>query len=117
MRGALLNAPDPFRSALRPLPDDFEIVESPNGPVDYVHLFALNTDQMSALLSKAIGLVIYDGLLWISWPKSSSGVETDLDQDLLEAALGQLGYRPVRVVSISDVWSALRFRPKDVTGG
>jgi hypothetical protein len=116
MRGVLLNAPDAFRPALRPLPDDVEIVEDSDDAVDYVHVFALNADQLNALLPDALRLVVYDGLLWISWPKASSGVETDLDRDLLTAALGELGYRPVREVSVSDVWSALRVRPRDAGG-
>ncbi len=116
MRIVLLNAPDPFLPALRPLPETVEVVEDPDGPVDYVHLFALNTDHLDTLLQDALRLVTFDGCLWISWPKPSSSVETDLDRELLTEALGTLGYRPVRVVSVSNVWAALRFRPRDAVG-
>jgi len=116
MQCVLLNAPDPFVPALQPLPAGAEIVDDLDAPAPYVHAFALNTDQLRVVLPEALKRVAYDGLLWISWPKASADVETDLDRELLTEGLGELGYRAVRSVSVSDVWSALRFRPKDAVG-
>ena len=51
------------------------------------------------------------GLFWISYPKGSSKVPTDLNRDVFWEALEHLGVRPVTQVSVDEVWSALRFRP------
>ena len=64
----------------------------------------------------AIAAVAYDGLLWISYPKRSSKVETDLSRDVLWDLMMETGLRPVTQVSIDDVWSALRFRPAEKVG-
>jgi len=51
-----------------------------------------------------------DRLTWVAYPKAGQ-LGTDLNRDSLAARLTALGVRPVRQVSIDDVWSALRFRP------
>ena len=64
----------------------------------------------------ALDAVVFDGLLWVSYPKGSSGVETDLNRDILWEKLLSKGIRPVTQVSIDKVWSAIRFRPTDQVG-
>ncbi len=64
----------------------------------------------------AVSAVKHDGLLWISYPKRSSKVETDITRDVGWEAVTQAGLRAVTQVSINDVWSALRFRPVDRIG-
>ncbi|HEU4540601.1 MAG TPA: hypothetical protein VFR23_05695 [Jiangellaceae bacterium] len=51
-----------------------------------------------------------DALSWIAYPKAGQ-LGTDLNRDSLSASMSGRGVRPVRQVSIDDVWSALRFRP------
>jgi hypothetical protein len=50
-------------------------------------------------------------VFWISWPKKSAKVPTDLTRDVLWGLLAEDGYDSVASVSIDAVWSALRFRP------
>ena len=58
-----------------------------------------------------MGALKLGGLLWFSYPKKSSKVETDITRDVGWDALGSTGLRPVTQVAIDDTWSALRFRP------
>ncbi len=51
-----------------------------------------------------------DRLAWVAYPKGGQ-LGTDLNRDVLAAALATEGLRPVRAVSIDDVWSGLRIRP------
>jgi hypothetical protein len=61
--------------------------------------------------------VEYDGLFWISYPKRSSKVETDLSRDILwEIMVADTHLRPVTQVSVDNVWSALRWRPEPEVG-
>ncbi|MDQ1703655.1 MAG: hypothetical protein QOF18_21 [Frankiaceae bacterium] len=49
------------------------------------------------------------GALWIAWPKRSSGVETDIDENVVrEVGLGE-GLVDVKVIAIDDIWSGLKF--------
>jgi len=57
-----------------------------------------------------------DGLFWICYPKGSSKIKTDLNRDILWAAMGKFGLAGVSLISIDNVWSAMRFRPTDKVG-
>jgi hypothetical protein len=50
-------------------------------------------------------------VFWITYPKKTSGIDSDLSRDILAAARTDFGWRPVSIVALDDVWSALRFRP------
>jgi len=49
------------------------------------------------------------GMFWIAWPKKSSGVTTDLDENVVrETGLGA-GLVDIKVCAVTDVWSGLKF--------
>ena len=50
-------------------------------------------------------------LVWISYPKKSSRLDSDLSREVVWAAMEETGWRPVSQIAIDEVWSALRFRP------
>ena len=113
----ILNAPEGFIDSLGPLPNGAELVDS-TGPqrCNYVHVFVKNSQQYAELGPVATTAVKHDGILWVSYPKKSSGVETDLSRDAMWDLLGEIGWRPVSQVSIDTVWSAVRFRPNELVG-
>ena len=63
-----------------------------------------------------MGAIEYDGLLWISCPRRSSKVETDLTRDVLWELMKGTGLRPVRQVSVDPIGSAMRFRSEEQVG-
>jgi hypothetical protein len=48
-------------------------------------------------------------MLWVSWPKKSSGVQTDLDENIIRAVGLEAGLVDVKVCAVDDVWSGLKF--------
>lgn len=112
----ILNAPPGYVERLAPLPEGSEISEQPEGSFDLVHLFVKDVADLENLAPRAFEAAGYDGLLWISYPKRSSKVETDLTRDVGWDVVSGLGLRPVTQVSIDDTWSALRFRPAQEVG-
>jgi hypothetical protein len=109
----VVNAPEGYLDRLQPLPKGVELVEGEQDAVDAVHLFARDSAELDRAAPAALRAVKPDGLVWISYPKRASGVETDLTRDVgWETVKGQ-GLRPVRQISVDDTWSALRFRPAD----
>lgn len=116
-RALILNAPPGYVASLGDLPEGAVVSEEPTGKFDFVHLFVRDSGQLDERLPVAVESVEYDGLFWISYPKKSSKVETDLSRDTfwnLRAAGTSL--RPVTQVSVDEVWSALRFRPAERVG-
>jgi hypothetical protein len=57
-----------------------------------------------------------DGIFWVSYPKGRSKVRTDLNRDILWKLMDKYGLAGVALISINEVWSAMRFRPADKVG-
>lgn len=115
-RVALLNAPQGYQEQLGPLPAGVELAAAPDGTFDVVHLFVRDKAELDRDVPTAIQAVKPGGLLWISYPKQSSKVATDLNRDVLWDVFPNKDWRPVTQISIDEVWSALRFRPKSEVG-
>lgn len=109
----ILNAPSAYIGSLADMPEGIEVSEKPEGKFDFVHVFVKDSAELADLGPVAFEAVKYDGLLWISYPKRSSKVPTDLSRDVVWELTADTGLRPVAQVSIDEVWSALRFRPAE----
>jgi hypothetical protein len=112
----ILNPPPGYVESLGPLPENTQLVDATAGEVDFCHLFAVDSAQLVELLPTALAACKYDGLLWISYPKKSSKVASDLSRDVLWELPGETGLRPVTQISIDKTWSALRYRPNERVG-
>ena len=113
------NAPDGYAQQIRSvLPADVELVTSPSpaGNFDIVIQFVHNKAEVEKDTPVAIQLVKPGGLLWVSYPKQSSKVPTDINRDILWKVFPNSEWRPVTQISIDEIWSALRFRPKSEVG-
>ena len=115
-RALILNAPEGYVEDFSALLEDVQIHQAATGEYEFVQVFVVNSDELEELVPTALDAVVFDGLLWVSYPKGSSGVETDLNRDILWEKLLSKGIRPVTQVSIDKVWSAIRFRPTDQVG-
>ncbi|MEO1288264.1 MAG: hypothetical protein AAFV93_10885 [Chloroflexota bacterium] len=109
-----INAPDDYESQIGELPDNVTLTDSDSA--DVVQLFVSNISDLEQYVSTAINVLKENGILWISYPKKSSKVETDISRDVGWDVMDTHDYRPVMQVSIDDTWSALRWRPKDQVG-
>jgi hypothetical protein len=114
-RLGLFNAPKGFDKTLGALPDGVEWTTHLGGSLDVAVLFTDRASELAkrfASLAKAISPA---GGLWISWPKKSSGVKTDLDENVVRAIGLEAGLVDVKVCAIDQIWSGLKFvvRVKD----
>ena len=113
----LVNAPEGYIELLGPLPEGAELSDSVGPDHDFVHLFVKDRRELEKLGPPAFDSVKYDGLLWISYPKGSSKVDTDLNRDSLWKLMTETtSLRPVTQVSVDATWSAIRFRPSELVG-
>jgi hypothetical protein len=115
----ILNAPDGYSEQIGALlPADVELVMSPTGAgkFDVVLQFVHNKAEVEQNTPLALQLVKPGGLLWVSYPKQSSKVSTDINRDILWKIFPNSDWRPVTQISIDEIWSALRFRPKTEVG-
>jgi hypothetical protein len=81
----------------------------PAEPVDMVWAFCLDRRRLDQRLELLIDMTAVAGMLWISWPKKSSGVATDIDENVVRQTGLDAGVVDVKVAAVDDVWSALKF--------
>ena len=108
-RVALLNMPSDVRSVLREALAPCRMIRELNGPLDFIHLFTKSRVELEREMKRAGKALAPAGMLWISWPKKSSGVATDLTEDIIRDTGLALGLVDVKVCAVTDVWSGLKF--------
>ncbi len=108
-RIALINAPKDFARALGELPLNAEIVTRVTKPLDIVLLFVLNERALIRDFEKLAKKLASNGMIWVAWPKKSSGVATDLSFDRVQRIGLDSGLVDVKICAIDDVWSGLKF--------
>ena len=108
-RIALVNAPKDFESELGELPDNVEFVKRPTKSLDIILFFVLSERALVRDFAKLAARLTANGMIWIAWPKKSSGVVTDLsEQRVREIGLNR-GLVDVKVCAIDETWSGLKF--------
>ncbi len=114
-RALVLNPPPGYLSS-----PDFTPHTTPDGagPYDFVQVFAKDSKDFFTLTPLAAAAVSFDGILWLSYPKKTGKIVSDLSRDIIWELMKAMntGLRPVTQISIDETWSALRFRPTDKVG-
>ena len=111
MRALVLSAPSGYLDSLAPLPDGVAVSESLGSAHEFVQFFATKKSEIRKSAKKLLQSTAPGALLWVTYPKKTSGVDSDLSREGVWGAMEGTGWRPVSQIAIDDVWSALRFRP------
>jgi len=109
MKCLFVNAPEDYLHQLGEVTKELEIDSVINGNYDFIQFFA---DLLSDLTKNFSGLksaLAKNGSLWISWPKLSSGIKSDLNENLVMKTGLEKGLVDVKVSAIDEVWSGLKF--------
>lgn len=104
----LVGAPPRYRELLTGLPDGVEFVPRLSKATDVVHLFSTRRADLTKRLSSIREAMRGDAVLWVSWPKKSAGMDTDLTEDVIRDVALPLGLVDVKVCAIDDRWSGLK---------
>jgi hypothetical protein len=115
-RALVINAPKSFYQTLGDTFTGITLLSEPEGELDFAIYFAPDSAELAATIPEVIAHLVHDGLLWVAYPKGSSGVETDLSRDVFWEILLVHGYRAVTQVYIDPIWTAMRFRHVDLIG-
>ena len=111
LRAAVIYAPSGYLDALEPLPAGVELTERLQGQFDWVQAFIRNKAELDKLVPKILDSLKPEGLLWLTFPKGSSKIQTDLARDKGWDALRGANLRWITLVSVDDTWSAFSLRP------
>lgn len=91
------------------LPGDVTMATAAKAPLDMVHVFVTETKGLASKLRGYRTAIEPDGMIWVSWPKKSSGVPTDLTDNVVRDTALPLGLVDIKVCAIDDTWSGLKF--------
>jgi hypothetical protein len=108
-RAALLHVPDEVKTELCEALGKCRIQPIASKDLDFIFLFARSRAGLELELLPAAKALAPAGMLWISWPKTSSGVPTDLTEDVIRQSGLDAGLVDVKVCAVTDVWSGLKF--------
>jgi hypothetical protein len=108
-RIALVNAPNDFESELGELPDNVQFIKRPTKSLDIILLFVLSERALDRDFAKLAARLKANGMIWIAWPKKSSGVATDLAEQRVRDIGLNAGLVDVKVCAIDETWSGLKF--------
>jgi hypothetical protein len=105
---ALIGAPARFEVTLGDLPAGVRTRTRAAGSADVVVAFFTRRAKLEGRLAALAKVIHPDGGLWIAWPKRSSGVETDITEDVVRELALAGGLVDNKVCAIDDTWSGLR---------
>jgi hypothetical protein len=111
MQALVIAAPPAYVQRLTPLPEGVEIATKPAGTYEFVQFFATRMAEVEKTAPGLLQRAAPGAVFWITYPKKTSGIDSDLNRDILAAAMVCKGWRPVSIFALDEVWSALRFRP------
>lgn len=106
---AVLNAPGDYDGVLGALPSAVKRRTRVAGRLDFIQCFVTVKRELERKFPGLERALTPAGQLWISWPKRSSGVRTDLTEDVIRAVGLTHGLVDVKVIAVDAVWSGLKF--------
>ena len=105
---AFVNAPSGYANELE-LPADVTINSRSGKRLDFAQMFVKSEKELKAKFSEYAKRLNASGMLWVSWPKKSSGVTTDVSEGTVRAIGLAAGLVDVKICAVDEVWSGLKF--------
>ncbi len=114
-RVALVDTPADYRKLIGSFPSDVEIVGPRSRQLNFLHYFVDKESDLRTRLPRFRSRITQDGMIWVSWPKKSSGVKTDITEDVVRKHAFANKLVDVKVCAVDETWSGLKLviRKKD----
>lgn len=103
-----LNAPANYRRLLGKIPRGVRFANRAGTQSNFIHLFTKSREELAQQLKLLRKGIAENGVVWISWPKKSSGVRTDITEDVIRDVALPLGFVDIKVCAVDETWSGLK---------
>ena len=96
--------------SLLALPADVAVAWLPKAKsdIEFVHLFATSASNLKRKLESYRKKIVPGGVIWVSWPKKSSEVKSDITEDTIRDVALPMGLVDIKVCAVDEVWSGLK---------
>jgi hypothetical protein len=108
MRVIAIGAPKKYQELLGKLPDGVEFSNQSHVNSQFIHFFVTRRSDLEKRLPQLRATLADDGILWVSWPKKSAGIVTDMTEDVIRVVALPLGLVDVKVCAVDATWSGLK---------
>jgi predicted CoA-binding protein len=109
-RVLLINEPENYRALLGVLPADVSLLTEVTAPVDLIQVFVTSKKELETQLKDVTVHLKPNGLLWVTYPKKTAKIQSDINRDSIREYASTLNLKAVAMVAIDDTWSALRLK-------
>jgi hypothetical protein len=103
-----INAPTNYRRLLGTISEDLTFSDRLKVGSSFVHVFITKRSELAKRLSVLRQKIVDTGTVWVSWPKRSAGIPTDVTENVVRAVALPLGFVDVKVCAIDETWSGLK---------
>ena len=101
-------APRNYSQLIAPAPADLTTVRRIDARTDLLHLFVTRRAELGRSLRRARTAMRADAVIWVSWPKKSSRLPSDITEDVIRELALPLGLVDIKVCAIDATWSGLK---------
>ena len=107
-RFVVINEPEDYLALLGPLPPGLEMQNTLSQSTNLVHVFVTKRQALSRHLATLRNKLNPEAAVWVSWPKKSSKVPSEVTEDTIRELALPLGFVDIKVCAVSEVWSGLK---------
>lgn len=109
VRVSLIDAPAEVLMELKSSLEHCKAAKDSKSPIDFAMLFTKSSTALKKQFERVTKTLAPAGMLWVSWPKKTSGVPTDLNENIVREIGLATGLVDVKVCAVTEVWSGLKF--------
>jgi hypothetical protein len=85
-----------------------DLLAEPEAPVEAAQVFVTERAELERTIDRLLPLLAPNGFLWVSWPKKTSKIDTDITEDVIRDVALPLGLVDVKVCAVDSTWSGLK---------
>jgi hypothetical protein len=100
--------PEEYFALIEPIPKGVRIAARVSRNTDLVHIFTSRRSKLAKALAAYRSTIKPDGAVWVSWPKKSSKIPTDITEDTIREVALPLGFVDIKVCAVTEIWSGLK---------
>jgi DUF3052 family protein len=104
----LVDPPNDYFSLIQPVPAGVKVAPRLSKNTDLIHVFVTRRSDLAKALASYRSKIKPDGMVWVSWPKKSAKVPTDITEDTIREVALPLGFVDIKVCAVTEVWSGLK---------
>jgi hypothetical protein len=108
VQARLLGAPENYSELLLGCPEGIVFENKQERAKDLIHYFSKDAKELFERLLALKMELKQNGMIWVSWPKKASKVQTDITEDIIRDFALKIGLVDVKVCAVDLVWSGLK---------